>query len=260
MSNVYTTDTESSLIIYYYKQYIYLRSTTGENLNRSILLAHDYRASLSETIYQDTIYYAYQNDKEDIVIKSLLDTSPLFQLYAKDVGECMTPQIVAYQGKLLLFYVLKNPLNDTYMVKGMLPFENALPIETELYQSLPTVKLFKTKNQLFVSIENEEVQDFYLVGENFVLTKFETIGSDEMTQTKNLIATLQTRITELEGFVAELEQNATTLQNNASSVQMKLQEKDMLIERIKNQYDELMDTAMKYREEAQKWYRKFSTK
>ncbi len=260
MSNVYTTDTESSLIIYHYKQFIYLRSTTGENLNRSILLAHDYRASLSETIYQDTIYYAYQNNQEDIVIKSLLDSNPLFQLYAKDVGECMSPQIVAYQGKLLLIYVLKNPLNDTYMVKGMLPFENNTPIETELFQSLPTVKLLRTKERLFVSMENKEGQDLYLVGENFVLIKYSPDTADERVLAKNIIAELEAKVVELEENLAESKGNAATLQNTVSDLQIKLQEKDALLERVKAQYNELMDTAMKYREEAQKWYRKFSTK
>lgn len=238
MSNVFTTDSENSLIIYHYKQYIYLRSATGETLNRSILLSNDFHSNLTEAIYNNTLYYAYQNEQGDILIKSILDSKPLYQLLAGEVGECITPQIISWRGKLLLIYILKNPLNDTYLCKGILPFEDIssseslVPIEVGLFQSLPVVKTVSTKNKLFFIVDDGNTHHASLVGDDFTLHPCEDRSK----------------------YDALLQSQEEKMRN----LQASLQQKEALIAHIKKQYEELMDTAKKYREEAQKWYEKFS--
>ena len=240
MSNVFTTDSENSLIIYHYRQYIYLRSATGETLNRSILLSNDFHRSLTEAIYQNTLYYAYQNEQEDILIKSILDSKPLYQLLASEVGECIAPQIIAWRGKLLLIYILKNPLNDSYLCKGILPFENTssnenfVPIEVGLFHSLPVVKAVPTKDKLFFIVDSGDSHHVSLVGEDFTLLPCEDHSRYE--------SALQAQ------------------EEKMHNLQASLLQKEALIAHIKKQYEDLMETAKKYREEALKWYEKFSGK
>ena len=240
MSNVFTTDSENSLIIYHYRQYIYLRSATGETLNRSILLSNDFHSNLTEAIYNNTLYYAYQNEQGDILIKSILDSKPLYQLLAGEVGECISPQIVCWHSKLLLFYILKNPLNDSYLCKGILPLEdissndNYAPIEVGLFQSLPAVKTVPTKNNLFFIVDDGDTHHVSLVGEDFTLQTCEDHSKCE--------SALQVQGEKIH------------------SLQASLQQKEALIAHIKKQYEDLMETAKKYLEEALKWYEKFSGK
>ena len=71
MGNVYPLDSERNLILYHSGKNIYLRTSTGENLTRAVTLANDFSADLSDTIYQGTIFYAYKNTEQDIVVKNI---------------------------------------------------------------------------------------------------------------------------------------------------------------------------------------------
>ncbi len=239
MSNVFTTDSENSLIIYHYRQYIYLRSATGETLNRSILLSNDFHSNLTEAIYNNTLYYAYQNEQGDILIKSILDSKPLYQLLAGEVGECINPQIAAWKENLLLFYILKNPLNDSYLCKGVLPFADAkentpAAIEVGLFHTLPVVKIISTIEKLFLIIDSGDRHEVFVVGEDLLLHSCE-----DHTKCQSALQAQEEKMRNL---------------------QASLLQKEALIAHIKKQYEELMETAKKYKEEAQKWYVKFSGK
>ena len=100
MANVYSIEKQKNLILYNSGKYIYLRVSVADTMDRPIVLSNDFSNSLSDTIYNGTIYYSYININQDIVIKSILDTHALFVLSAKDSPDCFSPHIALLNEKL----------------------------------------------------------------------------------------------------------------------------------------------------------------
>ena len=70
MANVYTAGSDRRLIIYSISRYIFLRTAYIDGIERPIMLASDFLDGLSDVGLGDTIYYAYQNQNGDILVKN----------------------------------------------------------------------------------------------------------------------------------------------------------------------------------------------
>lgn len=240
MGNIFAAGTEKSLVIYAQNNAIYLLMATGDVPCQPTVLADDFQSGLSETIYHKTLYYTYLNTQNEIVIKSILDVGSLFTLSATDTIQYAMPHLVLFQEKLILFYMIKNPLDNHYAVKMLLPFETdadrqqiSLPGYT--FSTLPTIKSFSTENNLFLQLYTPEQCQLISLSDEYKTTVYEDASSYKK---------------DLEKF-----------RNTAEVLEFQVKQKDTLLQRqaatitsIKNQYNDLMDTAVKYREEAHKWY------
>lgn len=221
MGNIFAVSNEKSLMLYHQGHTILLLATVGEMPCRPTALAKDFACSLSETVYNQTLYYTYLNVKNDILVKSILDNSVLFTLPSTEAIHYNSPHIVAFGHRLLLFYVIKNPLNEDFMVKSMVLFdENTISDSNYLsglscsFPKLPEIKTFSMSKKLLILFSaSSEYRTFLLTEQLQILTL-------EDNRDKNALLAKQT---------------AT-------------------IESIKIQYNDLMQTASQYREEARKWY------
>lgn len=70
MANVYTAGSDRRLIIYSISRYIFLRTAYIDGIERPIMLVSDFLDGLSDVVLGDTIYYAYQNQNGDILVKN----------------------------------------------------------------------------------------------------------------------------------------------------------------------------------------------
>lgn len=228
MGNIFAAGSEKSLMIYSQGNHIFLLVASGETPCRPTLLARDFASDLSETVYNQTLYYTYLNIQQDIMVKSILDNTVLFTLTSTEAIHYSAPHMVTFANQLLLFYVIKNPLNGDFMIKGMIPFEHDhIPDTTYLsglscsFPQLPTVKTFLMDNKLLILFCTAAEYRIFLLTEHLQVLELED-GSDKMA----LLAAKDSLLAS---------QTAT-------------------IESIKTQYNELMQTASQYREEARKWY------
>lgn len=229
MRSIYSDGQDKTLLLYSYQNMIYFRTIIAENTWKPIMLCNDFLYSLSDSIYQDTIYYSYINKEHNIVIKSITDQSVLYQLNG-DVSLIYTqPNILSFLGKLLLVYAVKNPVNNTYLIKGILPFEKERSFSVpDIFSSSPEISYLTSATCLILSVCCKEENRFYEVTDDFQcipLYSEKTISEKKLQPYKDEIK----------------------------------QQKD-IIESIKNQYEELMQTAYRYREEAMKWQSKFYSK
>ena len=80
MGNVYALDSEKNLILYSTGNHICLRTSIGENLTRPVLLCSDFADSLSDIVYNNTVYYTYRNTSQDIIIRSITDLHDLYKI------------------------------------------------------------------------------------------------------------------------------------------------------------------------------------
>lgn len=290
MGNVYAVDAEKNLILYSAGNYICLRTSIGENLSRPIVLCNDYASDLSDIVYNNTIYYVYQNTNQDIILRSVIEREDLYIISSRSTPDCFYPQIAAIQNKLILFYFVKNPVDNSYCLKSLLPLqpEQKLLLPGSLFSSdaaasehseavfstLPTLHILADSASLLVQLSldtekfvfsiDESLQCRKLIPESSIPAEDLIQCQEESRKNQEMFSHAQTELEKNKGMLslaqAELEKNKellTETQNQIAKLQSDLVSRDQLIQSIRRQYEELMDTAMKYRDEAAKWHGKF---
>lgn len=276
MGNVYAVDTQQNLIIYSAGNNICLRSSVGENLSRPIVLCNDFSSDLSDIVYNNTIYYVYQNTNQDIILRSVIEQDDLYKISSHSTPDCFHPQIAAIQKTLILFYFVKNPVDNRYRLKSLLPFqpeqkfllpETLFASKTSssasgeaVFNALPVLRILSAGTSLLVHLSldtenfifsiNESLQCDRLIPEYAAPIEELAQYKEENRQKQDMLSSLQAELDKNKNLLAETQIQIAELQSSLNG-------RDQLIQSIRRQYEELMDTAMKYREEAAKWHQKF---
>lgn len=235
MSNVYTLGNEKNLIVYSSGNYIFLRSFAMENVGRPVTLSKDFSSSLCDIIYNDSIFYSYINTEGDILIKNITEPSHVFKLSANEFPAVFSPFLTILGENLLLTYIIKNPLDDTYSLKCIFPLVTNSISSISLqatFKNMPKYNIFFYFNSLIVNLSDGDKHLSYL------------LKSDGSFKEINL-------------FDICFSDSETSMNIDIDKLKYSLEEKNRIIESIKTQYSELMITASKYRDEAIKWRNKF---
>lgn len=244
MGTVYPLDAGRNLIIYESGNMLYIRTTIGEGLTRPVTLCTDFAGSLSDTVHSGTVYYCYVNTGHDIVVRSITDLQELYKIDSRDLSDCMNPRLVSFQNTLLLFYVIKNPINEAYCLKALFPFDvqRHIMLPEKSFESCPDVNIVYSENYMLVYADDDASRLALYFDSQINCTVLES--RDESTE----------QISRLKQSLTDSGEQISRLKQSLADREEQLAEKDDIIENIKAQYEELMDTAMKYREEAAKWH------
>lgn len=229
MGNLYSIDSERSLFLYPYHQFVYLRNLSGEQIGKPTVLCSDYSADLSSTIHKNTLYFAYQNTRGDLLVRSILDPVSFFRISAFEANDCSHPVLFSLGEELLLVYIIKNPLNLEYSLKCVFPFnEEKVGTVPESFSEIPEFSAQTDPAGMLLWIRDHSRKLLFFISPDLSLTPLEPA------------APLKERIRKLQS-----EAEAQTAQNAAL---------EHTIREISEQYEQLMDTARQYRDEAKKWY------
>lgn len=226
METIYTGTLGQKLFLYTNNNCIYLRSAIGEDVSRPILLGTDFKDSLSSIVFHDSIHFSYINSQGDVLVRNILDSKIIFRLSCESSPDYISPHLHIFQDNLLLFYFIRNPLNESFLLHAVFPcggpFFDWTPIP---FLTLPQLNCITSASRLFlICTENRELSAF-------------RIHKDLSHEPVQFMTASDIR-----------RQNETLLQP-----------KDKLIESMKSQYEELRNTAIAYRNEANKWYRKYNS-
>ena len=135
MANVYTAGSDRRLIIYSISRYIFLRTAYIDGIERPIMLVSDFLDGLSDVVLGDTIYYAYQNQNGDILVKNVMNNEALFRVKSSENPDMHCPQLVVNKDRLMLFYMVTNPLTDRLSLRAVYPLEEGdslnIPVDCE---------------------------------------------------------------------------------------------------------------------------------
>ncbi len=259
MSSIYSLDSQKNLFLYTTDSLVCLRNASGEALDRAIILCNDYSSDMTDTILNNTLYFAYQNQKQDIILRSITDLNILYKLSSQDTPDCSKPYLTKLNNHLLLFYLVKNPLDDSFCIKSICPFatENSV-ILPQSFSSKPVLHFTPLKTGLLLIAEADGQEYILLIHNNGsvdALSSFEaTLTARIEALEKEHAAKLSTIENEYTTHLAKMEAGLTS---QLSAMKTELFKRNKMIESAKLQYNELMDTATKYREEAIKWRSKF---
>lgn len=222
MAHIYPVTSGKNLIIYALNQHINLK-IVSDNYDRNIILANDYSNSLSDTLHNGSIYYVYINSRQDMCLKTIVDPSPVFMLSKSESPDYASPQIISYREHLLLIYILNNPVDNNYLIRCILPLSPDTTIcFPHRYTTPPVIHCVQCNSMLALLIEHDGICSFCYIDESLSLKEL------------------------------------TPKESDTAPYKAMIKERDEIIESIKAQYQELMETAIRYRDEANKWYRKFT--
>lgn len=256
---------------------LFLHPIHNERFGHPFLLCSGYKNGFSGCIYNDSLHYTYINKENSLLLRRLHESTTLFRLDGTDTVTYQTPQLVAFQGSLLLFYSEKS--KDAYRLKLHLPFSEHEPQLPEplgqAYSVPPLLSLQATGQYLYLFLTAGATDFSYRYSEN---AGFEVLSSEEELLSRLLIP-WESEKTQLEQallravHLSEQQQNLLTAkEQNLQAVEaslkeceqsreqalQKLKQTTLLLERAKKQYNELMQVAEQYRQEAAKWYGKFT--
>lgn len=237
MSNVYTAGSDRRLIIYSISRYIFLRTAYIDGIERPIMLVSDFLDGLSDVVLGDTIYYAYQNQNGDILVKNVMKNETLFHVRSSENPDMHCPQLVANNDRLILFYMVTNPLTDRLSLRAVYPLESGASLDIpSVCENVDMYEVFAIQGKTFLYVDS-----FYEITADGRFVPCQDTGSLKQKEEK----------------IHEYEMQLNTyMQQQAQSKQV-IAQLEATIESAKAQYNELMETAIAYRDEAIKWRSKF---
>lgn len=258
MSNVYSVGNNRQLIIYNAGSNIFLRVAHFGGLDRPIVLAADYLCGLTECIYNSSLYYSYINQNGSLILKNIMDTANVLAIDCNYVQEYSNPKLAICNDTLLLFYLKQNPVSDKPSLHCITPDDNnALPIP------LPDIK--KPVNSYSVLAYN----NFILLCVNEHIYRIEQIGhfkqlaicTADNNSTDNNNAdnnnSNNNNSNNNDNYIEREKSLTEDFNKKIAACQAKINEQSAVIDSITTQYNELMDIARQYRDEAIKWRSKF---
>lgn len=225
MGNLLVDSPKGSSILYESQQSVYMRRIAGGNIGRPRLLADDFKSGLSYAIYDNSIVYAYKTLQEDIVVRDGIYYRVLFRLKQQEGRQYFEPKLLNYCNQILLSYVVFTQEDTRYRLhmQSLFTAPKRIPVSMT-FENMPEIVFGKCQSSLFV------------FGDDHVAQKVAQILPDCSVKNWNTENISQ--------------------QEQGEHLKKELEEKERIIESIKKQYSELMDTAVKYQEEAKKWYAK----
>ncbi len=234
---------------------LFLHPVRNERFGHPFLLCSGYKSGLSGCVYNNSLYYTYINKENSLLLRRLRESSLLFRLDSTDDVSYRDPRLIVFRNTLFLFYLEET--KGSYRLKLCLPFSEAelqLPDLLRTACSEPPLLLLQTAGQylyLFLTAKDSCVSYRYSPDTFELLRPEEELHSELQsswnTEKAQLEHNLQTTLTQL----AECNQNRLRLTHE-------LDLSAHLLERAKSQYSELMRVAEQYKQEAAKWYGKYT--
>lgn len=236
MSYLYETAGGQGFFIYKNQNEIILRKKEGHQFYLPVIMVRDYKSGLNDTVYNSAIYYTYINENGALVVRSVLEYVFPFERQAGENVSFNSPSLTAFYGRLILFYMEKNTGEgeENYRLHGILPYEGEREIlNVDLGNKDAQYKVVCLNECLLVFVENEKGYVLYEASNDLQLVAQDRIENSN-------------------------EQELAMLKSSLMEQQKEINFYKSQIESAKRQYQELMQVAEQYREEANHWSGKFT--
>ena len=258
MSNVYSVGNNRQLIIYNAGSNIFLRVAHFGGLDRPIVLAADYLCGLTECIYNSSLYYSYINQNGSLILKNIMDTANILAIDCNYVQEYSNPKLAICNNTLLLFYLKQNPVSDKPSLHCITPDDNnALPIPLpDIKKPVNSYSVLAYNNFILLCV-NEHIYKIEQIGHFKQLTICTTDNNSTDNNNADSINSNNDNTNNSDNYIEHEKSLTEDFNKKIAACQAKINEQSAVIDSITTQYNELMDIARQYRDEAIKWRSKF---
>lgn len=243
MSNYYEIEKGRGLFLYTDRGEIQVRQKEGERIFAPVILAKDYERELHDIAYNGSIYFAYINSSGSLVVRSVLGYAFAYEKKTIKGVRYEKPCLMSFYGRLLLFFSEQSEnAEGESKVYGILPFEDG----RQFFET--NCRAANVTDYDFWSLIWKEWGILILwCGEECLLWKID----------KNLeMCLLETAKEHYEEVLNKLQTELEKTKNKLYEMQEELTRKEKAIQYHKNQivsakeqYNELMETARKFRDE-----------
>lgn len=283
MDAIFTTEQNRTLFLYSFEHRLYLRTVQSERISRPILLCNNYQDGLSGISYNKALYYSYLSHDDSLLVRNLAEPTPVFRLDGTSIVSYSAPHLVVFADRLLFFYIEKS--KDSYSLKSRALFSEIQPESLpDCFSDAPTLHILSADPYLYVLLSAADTSKLFRyntdlrtellsTGEDLLceLTplfeqkhkqlqqKLET-SSHLFVQQSKLLHEKEQEASDAKLQLAAKEQELRSLRQALAETEEKAHHTELLLERAKAQYTELMTVAEQYRNEAMKWYGKFTDK
>ena len=260
MELLFSPDTNRKILLTASSSGLYSHLFQNERFLRSSLLCSNYECGLSGVLYHGALHYAYITKEHSLLLRCIGESSLQFRLDGTEAVSYHSPQLAVFVGCLLLAYF--ECIDGAYHLQLRTPFATFPPIAVPSvlpvsFAELPDLRILPVKTHLYLLLSagassflfryNTSFVPEVLCPEEELLSENDSILSD----TKAKLRQSEERLHRVRNQLAECDAaHRKTLHN--------LTQTTGLLERAKAQYEELMQVALQYKEEATKWYRKFT--
>ena len=256
-------ESDTNLLLSASENGLFLHPVHNERFGHPFLLCSGYKNGFSGCVYNNSLHYAYINKENSLLLRRLHESTLLFRLDSSDNITYHTPRLVLFDNTLLLFYIeeehgsyrlkLRSPFSDTELTLPE-PFQTAFPEPPSLMLQTTArhFYLFLSAGSTHISYRYAKASGFEpLCSESELLSNLRPPWEAEKKQLEQ--ALLQAV------RLSEQQQNLLTEKEQSNlQTEKKLEHTTLLLERAKEQYNELIQVAEQYRQEALKWYGKFT--
>jgi len=231
----YSLGQGQQITVYSFQNGVYLRRWSGKMWGRPQLLAEDCMGDFSDVFWRETVYYGYRNQRGEYLVR---DGSLPDKKYVLQPGESMRiccPRLLLHREKLMVFYIEEREWEGGCALRGIYVGEGKKTESLGEYERRPDFQVLQWGEELLVGVAYGGVCRYY-----------RWCAGDAWEELAGWEYWWEARQEELAGQQCQSREEIELLQQD-------LKYSQELIESIKGQYQELMDTATQYREEARKW-------
>lgn len=247
MGTIFSISSDKNLLLYSFDTSICLRTTSKMEITRPLILCNDFSHSLSCAVYHDIPYYTYINTEGDLLVHNAFDPTALFQLASTNNLTYHSPLLCVCENELFLLFLIENPMSGDYLLKYARPLKpNEPALEISTFPTLPHLQCLSLDASLLLVCSTEQKEELFVKkGDCFqpFLLKRKQELEEEQKQNETRLAKIEEELGALNSLLAQKE---ALLMDRAKT-----------IESARKQYDTLMNTAYRYREEAEKWYTRY---
>lgn len=197
MSAFYESGDNFGLLIYPHKNTIILRKKVESLITNPTILETDYKSDLTSVIFNSTIYFAYINTSNLLLVKCILDKVFPYQVLQKENELLSNPRLISYNGQLLLFYLSK--IDTTYTLNCIRPYDHAsnisLPISS--FDSEPFYHIVNVSNKLCLIISSNGKNMCYYMNSSFVFDEYKDKKDAEIKKLKSTLESAKKQYNEL---------------------------------------------------------------
>ena len=221
---------------------------------KPMLLVNNYSNDLTAKIFDNKLYYAYTSLSNHIVVRALGEANVKWEFDESATILFLT----AFNGELLLFYT---PDSSTELRLHTLtgePKNNALRLLADIYVTPESNHLFPSQYSELcrkhlidteVNTTSLKIKKDYLFS---ITADLEEKYHQKQQELKDIQSVREKALHE--SMMSAEKKFKDKLQANDTLYNKKIKELNTTIDSIKLQYNQLMDTATKYKAEAEKWY------
>lgn len=250
MGTIFSISPDKNLLLYSFDTSVCLRTTTKMEITRPLILCNDFSHSLSCAVCHDIPYYTYINTDGNLLVRNAFDPSIRFQLTSNNNFLHHSPLLCVCESELFLLFLVENPITGNYLLKcvrPLSPHEPALEIST--FPDIPHLQCLCLDTSLLLVCSTGQKEELFVktgdLFQPFLLKKKQELEEEQRLH---------------ESHFAKIEEEVGALNSLLAQKEAQLMDRAKTIESARRQYDTLMDTAYRYREEAEKWYTRYYSK